>query len=423
MRRLLLALLCLLPAPAAAEVRGVIVGVSAFVDPALAGEALPGAARDAARMKEALGRLGIAPANLTTLTGTAATLGAIRGALDRLAAASVAGDRAVIYLSGHGTQVPARSGDTNEPDGLDEMFLAADAGAWDAARGTLPGALADDEISRRVGELRARGVDVWVVIDSCTGGALLRGGAGRPKRIDPAALRIPAVALRGAVDASGLLDAMPPGGGRLVAFSAAAPGALAWDDGDGGTFTTALAAALAGPRPDSYRMLASRVAAGGGRAQPWAVGDLAAPLLFSGRSPDLLGLARGLAPLDISITLRIGRAGAACRSARAEDRTLADPTGAVPLSPCEHVDLSLAGPTPRRIEAWYVDAAGAYSILAPPLGLLVAPGRWARVGFTFVTRDAAGRPLPQGEETLLLLARDEAGTPIAARTVRFRARG
>lgn len=413
--------------PAAAETRAVLVGVSHFSDPRLAAFALPGAARDVERMAGALATLGVDRAALTILTGDDATLAAIRAALDRLASASAAGDRAVIFLSGHGTQAPAKAADLIEPDGSDELFLAADAGAWDRANRTVPGALVDDEIGRRIGELRARGVDVWMVIDSCTGGGLLR-GSGTPKTVPPARLGIPAGApLRGAVDPSGFIDGGLAGGGRLVAFAAAGPGAIAWDDGDGGAFTAALAGAIAPDRPASFAALAAGISGSPRRSGTigafWTAGDLSAPLLFDGRSPDMLDFARSLPPLPFNTALAIDRSGA-CKAVDGGSRPRSGDSGDITLlRHCDHVRVDMAEPPqPLRIEAWYRDAAGGYTSLAPPLGLIVAPGRWANVGFTFVTRDpGTGRELPQGEETLVLIARDPAGNAIGARLLRFRA--
>ncbi|MES2497578.1 MAG: caspase family protein [Pseudomonadota bacterium] len=412
--------------PAAAETRAVLVGVSRFSDPRLAAFALPGAARDVERIADALAGLNVNRSAMTRLTGDGATLVAIRAALDQLAAASSAGDRAVIFLSGHGTQAPARSADMIEPDGRDELFLAADAGQWDARSRTVPGALIDDEIGRRVGELRARGVDVWMVIDSCTGGGLLR-GAGTGKAIPPGRLAIPGSGvMRGAIDPSGFVDGGLAGGGRLVAFAAAGPGAIAWDDGDGGAFTTALARTIAPDRPSSFAALAagiSRSPRGGGTLGAfWTAGDLSAPLLFDGRSPDMVDLANSLPPLPFTTSLAIDRAGA-CKAVPATPPSSADRDGFTLLRHCDHVRVDMAEPPqPLRIEAWYRDAAGGYTSLAPPLGLIVAPGRWANVGFTFVTRDpGTGRELPRGEETLVLIARDGAGKAIGARLLRFRA--
>ncbi|MCZ4342057.1 caspase family protein [Sphingomonadaceae bacterium G21617-S1] len=428
--RLFLALLGLaaLPMePAAAMVRAVLVGASTFSDPTLGAYALPGAATDARRMADALAMLGADRDAMTLLTGEAATLPAIRAALDRLATTSGAGDRAVIFLSGHGTQAPASRGDPLEPDGRDELFLAADAGPWDERSKTVPGALIDDEIGRRIGELRARGTDVWVIIDSCTGGSLLRGSAGTPKTLAPERLGIPATApLRGAVDGSGFVDGGLAGGGRLVAFAAAGPGAIAWDDGDGGAFTRALAGAIAQHAPASFAALAAAVDArppGGTSAGFWTAGELSAPVLFDGRSPDMIDLARALPPLPFATTLSVDRAGA-CRAApAAPPRPAKAGDGATLLRHCDHVrvDMGEAG-SPLRVEAWYRDAAGGYTSLAPPLGLIVAAGRWANVGFTFVTHDpGTGRALPRGEEYLVLIARDSGGAAIGATLLAFRA--
>ncbi|MET0372831.1 MAG: caspase family protein, partial [Rhizorhabdus sp.] len=412
--------------PASAMVRAVIVGASDFSDPKLAAFSLPGAARDAERMATALTRLDVTPGSMTVLTGKAATLAAVRTALDGLASASQAGDRAVIFLSGHGTQAPARAGDPIEPDGVDELFLTADTRGWDSRSRTLPGALADDEIGRRVGELRARGVDVWVVIDSCTGGGLMRGGGRQTAKMLPAArLAIPSPApARGAIDASGFIDGGLAGGGRLVAFAAAGPGAIAWDDGDGGAFTNALTAAIAAQIPSSYSILAAQTDRGGAGAI-WTSGDLSAPLLFTGRSPDLVEMARQLPPLPFGTSLSIDGEGACLRDGRVSAAPIDPGHDAVTvLRHCDHVRVDMAEPAEAlRVEAWYRDAAGGYTSLAPPLGLIVAPGRWANVGFTFVTRDpATGRVLPQGEEMLVLIARDAQGQPRGAKLLRFRAR-
>ena len=431
--RFLLALigLALLPAtPATATVRAVLVGASSFSDTKLAPFALPGAARDAQRMADALAALGVARGAITLLSGQAATLPAIRAALDRLATASEAGDRAVIFLSGHGTQAPARAGDLLEPDGRDEMFLAADAGRWDTRSRSLPGALSDDEIGRRIGELRARGTDVWIVIDSCAGGGLLRDGRGRPKAIAPERLGIPSAGpLRGAVDGSGFVDGGLAGGGRLVAFAAAGPGAIAWDDGDGGAFTRAITETIASGPPASFAALAAGTSAtprrGGTLGAFWTAGELAAPLLFAGRSPDLAELARALPELPFTTKLSIDRAGA-CRPEPAPGGGLGTVGDGVNLlRHCDHVRVDMGEPVqPLRIEAWYRDAAGGYTSLTPPWGLVAAPGRWANVGFTFVTHDPGTRRLlPQGEEYLVLIARDTNGNAIGAKLLTFRAAG
>ncbi|WP_165324441.1 caspase family protein [Rhizorhabdus phycosphaerae] len=404
-----------------ARVRAVLVGASDFAEPELRRFSLPGAARDAERMADALRPFEISAGDMTVLTGRAATADAIRAALDALARRSTRGDRAIIFLSGHGTQAPVSTDDGLEPDGLDEWFLASDAGRWDTRSQSLPGGLKDDEIGLRVRAMRADGVDVWIMIDSCTGGGLFRGSRATPKSIDASILGIVLPPPnRGAIDTSGFVDAGLAGGGRLVAFAAAAPGQIAWDYGDGGRFTTALAAALT-DRPSSFAALAAR---SGPVAIPWTAGDLSAPFLFDGQSPDLLGLIRGLPPLPFATRLSIDDAGACKKRSSGSDRRSPDASTTITLGHCDHVRVDFGEPvTPLRLEAWYRDASGSYASLSPPAGLLVVPGRWANVGFTFVTHDpVSGSPLPRGEEVLILLVRDGSGAAIAGDLMRFQAK-
>ena len=404
-----------------ARVRAVLVGASDFAAPDLRRFSLPGAARDAERMAAALRPFDIPASDMTVLTGRGATVAAIRSALDELARHSESGDRAIIFLSGHGTQAPVTADDGFEPDGLDEWFLASDAGHWDNQSKSLPGALKDDEIGLRVRAMRAAGVDVWIMVDSCTGGALFRGARATPKSIGASTLGIVLSSPnRGAIDMSGFVDAGLVGGGRLVAFAAAGPGQIAWDDGDGGRFTTALATALA-DRPSSFAVLAART---GPIAIPWTAGDLSAPFLFDGKSPDLIGLIRDLPPLPFVTRLSVDDTGVCKKRSSGGDRKSPDTRETITLDHCDHVRVDFGEPaTPLRLEAWYRDASGSYASLAPPAGLLVVPGRWANVGFTFVTRDpVSGQPLPGGEELLILIARDESGAAIAADVMRFRAR-
>ncbi|MEO9133294.1 MAG: caspase family protein, partial [Sphingomonas sp.] len=164
-------------APAQARLIGVAIGVSQYSDARLTRAALPGAAIDAEAVDAALKAHGAAAADTTMLTGADATAPAIRAAISHLVATAGAGDRVVIYVSGHGAQIPARRGDPEEPDGLDEMFLAADAAPWNAATHILPGAVKDDEFGAWIDQLRAKGASVWFVVDACNGGGLARGGA------------------------------------------------------------------------------------------------------------------------------------------------------------------------------------------------------------------------------------------------------
>lgn len=101
-------------------------------------------------------------------------------------------DTVFILLSGHGSQQPANPDPADlEPDGLDEVFLAADTTTWDQKKGTITGAIIDDEIRAWVDKIRDRGAFVWIVFDSCHSGTMTRDVTGKNRinrRIDPAKL-------------------------------------------------------------------------------------------------------------------------------------------------------------------------------------------------------------------------------------------
>jgi hypothetical protein len=102
------------------------------------------------------------------------TLAAIRQAFADLTARVEPGDFVYLHFSGHGTQAPAADPDS-ELDGLDELFLPADIGKWSNQVGAVENALVDDEIGTLIDGLRAKGVDVWAVFDSCHSGTVTRG--------------------------------------------------------------------------------------------------------------------------------------------------------------------------------------------------------------------------------------------------------
>ena len=116
--------------------------------------------------------------NVTVLSdgvpgATAPTLAAIRTAFAELTAEVQPGDFVYLHFSGHGTQAPAIDPST-ELDGLDELFLPIDIGAWSDEVGAVENALVDDEIGALIDGLRAKGADVWAVFDSCHSGTATR---------------------------------------------------------------------------------------------------------------------------------------------------------------------------------------------------------------------------------------------------------
>lgn len=163
-----------------------------------------------------------------------ATLQAIRDAVADLTAKAQAGDFIYLHFSGHGTRAPATKDET-ELDGLDEMFLPVDIGAWDNSVGAVENALVDDEIGQMIDGLRAKGADVWVVFDSCHSGTATRAvEAGdddvRVRQLDPSVLGIDVEAMedgisRGVGEADPAAEEFPVdskgGEGAFVAFYAA----------------------------------------------------------------------------------------------------------------------------------------------------------------------------------------------------------
>lgn len=159
---------------------------------------LRGPENDAALMRRTLVEtLAFAPENVTTLAGwpespeSRPTLRNILAALSRLTEAARPGDRVVLYFAGHGVQQADADGD--EADGLDEVFLPADASRFDSSGAAVPNGLSDDEIGRRVAAIRGKGAFVWLVMDTCHSGTMLRGGDGgvRFRRLDPELLGAP----------------------------------------------------------------------------------------------------------------------------------------------------------------------------------------------------------------------------------------
>ncbi len=403
------------PGVASAKVRALVVGVSNYERADLSDAALPGAASDAAAVAA---RLRDRSGSVTLLTGDVARAGAILDALHGLAGASEPGDRLVVYLAGHGVQAPSRARD--EPDGLDEWFLAADAGSWDARRRDLPGAIRDKAIGEAIATARARGADVWLIIDACSGGGLSRGSAGVPRAIDPARIGITGT-LRGSVpDNGGIIDtATVPGSGRLVLFQAARSGEVAWErtltNEAGGTarrglFTWALLRAWRSlDEKGSFADLAAatdreRIAAGPPGGAALIGGDIAQPVLFSGAARDLLTVARTGRPLDIDIRIGIGAASARCPGGPAA-RTAPVSDAPIRVRGCRSVAVELASPAHTgQVVAWYRDAKGEMISLLGATPRRIGPDEPVTFDFVVSDRDpATDAQLPTGREQLILL--------------------
>jgi hypothetical protein len=220
-----LALAAAEPAPAAASsarspgrVRALLVGVTDY--PALSKDKqLEGPTNDVLLVRKVLTeeRYAVSPADVVILSeaeSAAATKakgpaeGAkfrpvaqnIRDQLKRLEHESQPGDTAIVLLSGHGSQQPDVPGDDDdlEPDGLDEIFLPADCGRWTKEAQGVANAIVDDELRRWSQRLLAKGVELWLIVDSCNSGSMMRGQAEIVARDVPADLLVPKAELEAA---------------------------------------------------------------------------------------------------------------------------------------------------------------------------------------------------------------------------------
>jgi len=104
----------------------------------------------------------------------------------------------VILLAGHGSWQPDNNGD--EFDGRDETFLPADIGRWNEATHTVANAIVDDELQKWTEAITTHGTPLWVIVDACHSGTVLRGGGEDEvsRRVSPSDLGVPAEALSAA---------------------------------------------------------------------------------------------------------------------------------------------------------------------------------------------------------------------------------
>ena len=268
------------PGASAGTGRALLVGCSeyprlqrAFPDRYESEIRLRGPANDVALMRTALVQaLGYDPEHITELVGwpgdpgARPTLANIARELEHLVEVAGPGDRVVVYFAGHGSQVQARgSSRAEEPDGLDEILLPADMAAGDG-RQPLEGALRDDDLARFARRLRARGAELWLIVDACHSGTTLRGGAMRLRGLSPDLLGEAPPSRFRPRDSEPTLDTLEGVVGFYGAQSYGKAPELPFEVGSGtqwnGVFTHLLAAELwrLGPGA-SFRELGERVVA------------------------------------------------------------------------------------------------------------------------------------------------------------------
>lgn len=233
---LALALLCaLVGAPAWPAQRALLVGVSELANQPQA-LWLQAPRNDVLLMRQALGRQGFAPSDITVLADgvNGAALPdaqAIHDALGRLLAQSNSGDFVLLYFSGHGTRLRDTAKRYQEPDGLAENFLARDVRGVLGTDSALAGGVRDVDMDGWIRAFLARNVFVWSVFDTCSATSMTRGAAGalavsdgdgadevRWRGLRPAQLRAVAAAQPAVASAAPSAAALSP-----VASSAAPP--------------------------------------------------------------------------------------------------------------------------------------------------------------------------------------------------------
>jgi hypothetical protein len=88
------------------------------------------------------------------------------------------GDQVVILLAGHGSREPdSRPNDPErfKPDGLEEIFLPADAAKADGEGDRVAKAVADHEFRDWLAEIRKTGASLWIIVDTCHSASMIRG--------------------------------------------------------------------------------------------------------------------------------------------------------------------------------------------------------------------------------------------------------
>ncbi|HBL31884.1 MAG TPA: hypothetical protein DD490_34105, partial [Acidobacteria bacterium] len=243
-------------APVAGEAgqtrHALVVGVGRYASASV--DRLPGPANDAQRIYDLLtGPNGyeFPAANVCKLVDEGATVAAFRVALRELARRATAGDVAVIFVAGHGSQVADLDGD-EASDGLDETLLLHD------SRTPGVGDLVDDEIQELLAAVQRKTPHVTAIFDSCNSGSVQRGDAlarfQPPSGVAPVPAP-PRTPPDRAVD--GVVGELP----GLVVFSAASDGTSALEVDGKGIFTDALLTVLSpvGRQPLTYAQVARQV--------------------------------------------------------------------------------------------------------------------------------------------------------------------
>jgi len=213
-------------AQALAKTHAVLIGASTYRN-LTPDKSLRAPMNDVRRMRAALLALGIRPDDIALyadgVEGSLAdpTFAQINKVFDALPGRIASGDQIVIYMSGHGTQIPDDNGD--EEDGFDEAFLPVDAvpPPPGAERFDMTNVIRDDRIGELVDALRAKGAHVWLVVDSCHSGTISRAAneEQRAKEISAADFKLSAAPATGAKKLADTKKATATGGSFLAFYA------------------------------------------------------------------------------------------------------------------------------------------------------------------------------------------------------------
>jgi hypothetical protein len=113
--------------------------------------------------------------------------------LSDLAAKASTGDFVYVYVSAHGSKEWSTAGSYAKKNKLDAILLPRDAAGWRPNKARVENAITDDEILDAVTRIRNKGAFVWLVVDACFSGDIIRGGPvdERPRRVLMETLGVP----------------------------------------------------------------------------------------------------------------------------------------------------------------------------------------------------------------------------------------
>lgn len=199
-----------------------LVGVTHY--PALKSFDLAGPANDVLLMKDLLiSKFAFAPNHIETLSEAEGrtdparlpTRKNMQQACRRLVERASTHSRVVVFLAGHGSRQPVQSGTADsEPDGLEKIFLPRDTAGWRTESARVENAIRGRELGDWLRPLQERKVRLWIIIDSCHSGSMIRGKTETPRLIPPGpgGLNIPDEAMARAVQRANANSASPTRG-------------------------------------------------------------------------------------------------------------------------------------------------------------------------------------------------------------------